>query len=101
MSQLTLRLPDGLVRDVKAAAAASGQSVNGWIHSVLDAAVNPDLATDEAERLRERLRRAGVLLEPKKRDVRRPGAAELARARRAAGRGKPLSEYVSEGRGAR
>jgi hypothetical protein len=86
-----------LIAAVRRAAASSERSVNAWIAAILTAAVDPDLATDEAERLRERLRRAGLLAEPKT-PARRPNANDVKRARRAAGRGTPLSKLVSEGR---
>ena len=99
MSQLTLRLPESLVADLKRAAVASGKSVNAYAGDVLAAAVDPDLAGTETERVRERLSRAGLLATPAPEGWKRPGQKELERARAAAGRGRPLSEYVSEGRG--
>lgn len=99
MSQLTLRLSESLVADLKRAATASGKSVNAYAGEVLAAAVNPDLAGAEIERVRERLARAGLLATPASEGWNRPGPKELHRARAAAGRGRPLSEYVSEGRG--
>ncbi len=65
--------------------------------SVLDAATDPDLAGDEADRVRERLAAAGLLIQPRPRPG-RPDAAEVAAARSRAGRGTPLSEIVSAGR---
>ena len=98
MAQLTLRLPDVLADDLRRVAAQRGQSVNAWATAVLRAAVDPDLSGDEAERTRERLRRAGLLIEVDAYRGRRPDAAAAARARRAAGRGKSLSDYVAEDR---
>jgi plasmid stability protein len=99
MSQLTLRLPEELVGQLKQAAAAAGRSLNRWATDVLSAAVDPDLAGDEAERLRERLARAGLLVAPSGRRGRRPPADAVARARAAASRGTPLTDLISEGRG--
>lgn len=99
MRQLTLRVDDGLAARLKAVAGDRGESVNRYAEAVLSAAVDPELAGSEADRLRERLARAGLLVIPEPRDVRRPGRDELVAARAAAGRGKPLSEMVSEGRG--
>jgi hypothetical protein len=98
MTQVTLRLPDALVGRLKQAAGHRGQSLNSWATLVLTAAVDPDLAGDPAARLRERLARAGLLapLEPGART--RPDAARVARARAAAGKGRALSDLVSEGR---
>ena len=98
MAQLTLRLDDELARDLKEQASASGRSLNSWVTSVLRAAVDPDLAEDDAERIRARLARAGLLAEPKPRKVTRPDPARVAQAREAAGRGTPLSQLLSEGR---
>ncbi|MGH9189644.1 MAG: transcriptional regulator [Acidimicrobiales bacterium] len=102
MSQLTLRLEENLAGQVKSAAAARGMSVNRWASSVLRAAVDPDLAGDEAERLRARLVRAGLLQPPS--ETReggakaRPDARAVARARARAGRGRRLADLVSEDR---
>jgi hypothetical protein len=74
--------------------------MNEYLTQVLDAATNPDLAGDEATRVRERLERAGLLLRPRAPRV-RPDADEVARARAAAGSGSPLSDLVDEGRGPR
>lgn len=100
MAQLTIRVSEELVAQLKEASAASGRSLNGWVAAVLSAAVDPETATDEAERVRERLARAGILatFEPGP-ARRRPDADALARARAAAGRGRPVAEFVSEGRG--
>lgn len=98
MAQLTLRIPDQVVPDLKQAAAASGKSLNAWATAVLTAAVDPNLAGDEAERIRERLARAGLLMVLPERGLRRPRADAVARARGAAGRGRSLAELVSEGR---
>jgi len=99
MAQLTLRVDDELVHQLKAAAADQGRSLNSWAASVLSAAVDPDLAGEEADILRERLARAGLLMasEPSRRA--RPPRAEVARARAAGGRGRPLAELVAEERG--
>ena len=100
MGQITLRADDELVARVKQVAADSGRSMNDWACRVLDAATDPDLAGDEATRLRERLRLAGLLYEPEPDRRRTPIDPErLARARAALGGGKPLSEIVLEDRG--
>jgi plasmid stability protein len=99
MAQLTIRLDDELAKDVKNVAAASGKSGNAWIVSVLRAAVDPDLEDSDIERTRARLARAGLLWTPtRERPARRPDPELVRRARAAAGRGKSLSELVSEGR---
>jgi plasmid stability protein len=99
MAQLTIRLDDDLAKDVKSVAATSGKSANAWVVSVLRAAVDPDLADSELERIRARLARAGLLATPtRERPGRRPDPELVRVARAAAGRGKSLSEIVSEGR---
>ncbi|MBW3574673.1 MAG: ParD-like family protein [Actinobacteria bacterium] len=99
MAQLTLRLDDDLVESLKARAREEGRSVNALATSTLRALVDPDLAGDEADRLRERLKRAGLLSTPP-RSNRPPQDPEVvARARAAAGKGRPLSDYVREDRG--
>jgi hypothetical protein len=97
MSQMTWRADDELLDRVRRAAERQGRSMNDYVTAVLDAATDPSLAGTEAERLRERLDRAG-LLAPVGHRRRRPSAREVARARTAAGAGTPLSQLVSEGR---
>jgi hypothetical protein len=98
MRQLTLRVPEELAERLKGAAHDRGESVNGYAVKVLSAAVDPDLAGDEVTGLKERLARAGLLLTPELLATKRHSARELSRARAAAGRGKPLSDFVAEGR---
>lgn len=71
--------------------------MNDYVTAVLDAATDPNLASTEAERLRDRLDRAG-LLAPLGRQRRRPAAKDVARARASAGVGTPLSDLVDETR---
>ncbi|MDQ3631861.1 MAG: transcriptional regulator, partial [Actinomycetota bacterium] len=52
---------DALADGLKSAAAERGQSVNAFATAVLGAAIDPDLAGAETERVRERLLRAGLL----------------------------------------
>lgn len=100
MAQLSIRLDDALAAQLKAHAELRGQSVNGWVVAVLRAAVDPELAGSEAERTRERLRRAGLLVEPARTHAPRAhDPARIRAARRAAGAGRSLSEFVSDGRG--
>ncbi len=98
MRQLTLRVPEELAGRLKLAASDHGDSVNGYAVKVLSAAVDPDLASDEITGLKERLAQAGLLLTPERIATKRPSARALSRARATAGLGRPLSEFVSEGR---
>jgi hypothetical protein len=98
MHQVTLRVPDELAERLKGAARDREESVNGYAVKVLSAAVDPDLAGDEITGLRERLARAGLLLTPERLPAKRPAARALSRARSAAGHGRPLSDFVTEGR---
>jgi predicted transcriptional regulator len=98
MRQVTLRLPDDLAERLKQAARAQERSVNGYATAVLAAAVDPELAGDEATRVRERLARAGLLAPTSASARRRPSKAAVARARKRAGKGRSLAELVSEGR---
>lgn len=97
MTQLTLRIDDALAQRLKAVAREQGRSVNAYAAAVLGAAVDPELAGDEAARLRERLGRAGLLAAPG-RQVAAPPAEAVEAARSRAARGRPLSDLVSEGR---
>jgi hypothetical protein len=84
---------------VKAAAEREGQSANAYIASVLNALTDPDSAGDRGERIRERLRRAGMLEEAPRTTKQRPSTAAVRAAGRRAGRGTPVSDLVAEGRG--
>ena len=88
----------GTAPRVKLTASDHEESVNGYAVKVLSAAVDPDLAGDEITGLKERLARAGLLLAPERMLAKRPSARALSRARAAAGRGRPLSDFVAEGR---
>ncbi len=97
MAQLTVRTTDELVDRVRAAANRLGRSMNEYVVAVLGAATDPDLAGDDAERIRERLARVG-LLAPTGQARRRPAADAVAAARAAAGRGTHLSDIVASDR---
>jgi uncharacterized protein (DUF1778 family) len=98
MSQLTLRVPQDLAERLKAAAGERGLSLNRFAMDVLSAAVDPRFAGDEAAVLRERLARAGLLAEVAAPPRKRPPRAAVKRARAAAGKGRPVSRIVGEGR---
>jgi uncharacterized protein (DUF1778 family) len=98
MRRLTLRVPDELAERLKRAAAGRKESVNDYAVEVLSAAVNPDRPGDEITDLKERPAQADLLLLPERLSTKRPSTRALVRARAAAGRGKPLSDFVTEGR---
>lgn len=98
MAQLTVRAPEELVERVKAAALGSQRSMNEYITLVLDAATDADLSGSEAERVRERLARAGLLAPPPSPRTPEPDAESVRAAGRRAARGTPLSELAVEGR---
>ncbi|RIK10986.1 MAG: transcriptional regulator [Acidobacteria bacterium] len=97
MYQMTLRLPDELATELKEAAAANGKSLNQWATAVLEAAIDPDLAGSEAEQIRARLAKAGLLAQPSTR-MKRPAPEVTQRARKKAGVGTSLSSIVVEDR---
>jgi hypothetical protein len=97
MSQVTWRAPDELVEQLRRVAAREGRSLNDYLTRLARAAVDPELAGDDVERLRERLSRAGLLVAPAP-ARRRPNRNAVAAARRRAGQGTPLSELVRQGR---
>ncbi len=97
MTQVTWRAPDSLVERVRRAARDQGRSLNDYLTVVLGAATDPELATSEAVRVRERLAAAGLLV-PATRGAVRPDPGAVARARASAGRGTPVSTYVTDGR---
>lgn len=94
---MTWRASDELIEQVKSVAAQQGRSMNDYLTRVLSAAVDPDFAADEAERTRERLRRAGVLA-PIGELRSRPDPTAVAAARRQASSGTTLAELVADGR---
>lgn len=98
MANVTLRIGDDTWAAVKIAAAREGRSANAWIATVLEAVTDPDSAGEELDRVRERLRRAGLLEEVAPLRRRRPDAAAVRAAGRRAGRGRAASEHVIEGR---
>jgi hypothetical protein len=97
MSQVTWRAPDELVERVRQAAARQGRSLNDYLTRLAEAAIDPELAGDEIERLRERLTRAGLIV-ARGAARPRPDRNAVARARRRAGEGTPLSDLVKQGR---
>jgi hypothetical protein len=99
MAQMTWRTTEELLERVRRQAEARGRSLNEWVTTVLAAASDPSYAGDQAQQLRERLTRAGILDEPAGTRARRPDAKRVAQARRAAGQGTPLSDIVSSSRG--
>lgn len=98
MSQVTWRAPDELVERVRQVAARQGRSLNDYLTRLAQAAVDPELAGDDMERLRERLARAGLSIAPGAKR-RRPDRSAVAKASRKAGEGTPLSELIKEERG--
>ena len=100
MAQITLRLDDDLADAIRDEAARRNRSVNAWLQELARAVVDPASSGDEVERLRERLGRAGLLIEFDGYPADEPGPDPdaVAAARAEAGRGRPLSSFVSEGR---
>lgn len=98
MRRITLRVGDDLADRLKAVARDRKQSLNVFAQAVLSAAVDPELGTTGAERLRERLARAGLLAAPSEPARATPTDAERERAGAAAGGGRPLADLVSEDR---
>lgn len=101
MRQISLRVGDELAAAIADEAERRGLSVNAWLQLLARAALDPASAGGEAERLRERLRRAGLLDDEPEVHAGRVDPEALARARSAAGAGTPLSDLVIEGRGPR
>ena len=93
MAQVTWRANDDLVRRVQTVAAAEGLSMNELITRVLSLATDSDERDPAAVRLRERLRAAGMLASWSESEP--PDAANLERARAAAGTGTPLADIVT------
>ncbi len=97
--QLTIRADEALVERVKRTAANEGKSMNEWANLVFRAATDPDASGSDIERIRERLRHAGLLSEHSPLPGRGPDPALVREAGRRAAVGKPLSDIVAEDRG--
>lgn len=98
MGQVTWRVPDELLEQVRHQAQAQGRSLNDWVTTVMAAASDPAYAAGEAAQVRERLARAGLIEFPSGESPRRPDARRVKAARARAGAGRPLSELVAEQR---
>ncbi|MEM7093414.1 MAG: transcriptional regulator [Actinomycetota bacterium] len=99
MAQVSWRCGDDLVTKVRLEAALHGLSMNEFITRVLRAATDPDYEADPSDRVRERLRAAGLLSEPLTDDD--PEGVDWDEVRAAgaeAARGTPLSDLVVESR---
>ena len=97
MAQLTIRTSEELLDRIRTAAASRGGSMNDFVTRVLDVATDPDLNTDETDRVRERLAHAGLLVTHKAPRC-RPAGQAVAAARAAAGAGRPMSDLIGDGR---
>ncbi len=101
MKQVTLRLDDDLAADLAADAARLGRSVNAHAAVGLRALVDPTAEGEELDRIRARLRRAGLLEEWPRGERERPDPEDVAAARAAGATGTMLSDIVSDERGPR
>lgn len=97
--QVSWRADEELVERAKRRARELNKSLNGYLSFVVDTATNPEAAGTEAERLRERFAAAGLLAESPPPRGPLPTEEELVEARREAGKGTPLSDYITSGRG--
>jgi plasmid stability protein len=62
VKQLILRVSDDLHRRIAARAAREGRSVNAWASSLLDAAVDADIAGDRQARANAKAAMLGMLV---------------------------------------
>lgn len=72
--------------------------MNEWANLVFRAATDPDAAGSDIERIRERLRLAGVLAERDPLPGRIPGPTRVRDAGRRSVAGRSLADYVAEDR---
>jgi Ribbon-helix-helix protein, copG family len=97
--QVTIRADEELIDRIKRTAAAGGRSMNEWANLVFRAATDPDASGSDIERIRERLRNAGLLSEHIPLAGHGPDPGLVREAGRRAAVGTPLSDIVSEDRG--
>lgn len=96
---MTIRAEQRLVERLKMAARQSGRSMNELVVQILEAATDPDLAGDEATRIRERLAAADLLFVPDGSHASdAPAPERLAEARARAGTGTSLSDILTSDR---
>lgn len=98
VAQMTWRVSDELLEQVRRQAQRHGRSLNDWVTTVMRAAADPAHAGDEATQVRERLALAGLLETPSDEVPRRPHADRVASARARAGTGSQLSDIVTDQR---
>jgi hypothetical protein len=98
---LTIRVDDQLADLARDRALEQGISLNQYATNLLRAALDPASSGDLVESLRERLRRAGLDVPPPATSgaVQRPDSDVVAAAMDAAGKGRALSDIVSDSRG--
>ena len=99
---LTIRVDDQLAELARDRAQEQGVSLNQYATDLLRAALDPASSGDLVESLRERLRRAGLNVPGSTspgRSAHRPAPDVVAAAMQAAGKGRALSDIVSDGRG--
>jgi hypothetical protein len=87
-----------LVSQVKNLARSDGLSLNEWLTRVMTVLTQADDAETPGQRLRSRLRGAGLLASGNPVAIAPPSEAALSEARRKAGAGTPLAEIVSADR---
>lgn len=97
-SQVSWRADDELVERARRRARELNTSLNGYLSLIVDAATDPDLAGDEAARLRSRLAAAGLLAPPPRTSGNRPDPTAVARAAARARKGTDVAELVVSGR---
>jgi len=100
MTQIVVEVTDEQRARLEEAASVRGLRVDAWLAEVgLRAAERQAAPTvDQVERMRRELAEAGLLMEVPRLTRQPPDPERVARARAAAGRGKPLSDIVSEDR---
>jgi hypothetical protein len=99
MAQMTVRMSEELLERLRSAALERSLSMNAYVEAILDAATNPELSSSEADRVRTRLRLAGLLedaAEPA--PGHRPPHDAVQQARRSATKGGGLSDVLVDQR---
>ena len=98
MGQITIRATDELIATLKRTAAEEDLSMNEFVVAALKVATDATQTGTLADKLRARMRAAGILADMAPNSGAAPDAQLVAAAALRAGQGTPLSEFIATAR---